>query len=191
MVNSVKFNRGVVLDKATQLFWRKGFYATSMRDLLEAVNLRSGSLYGSFGDKQQIFKESLNYYGYNSIAIVSQYETDYGMALDALKAFARNSILECDSAPSRICMLVKTISELSHEEEVLSELARQWLKVMELAFSKLFEKAKQQGLQNPLPSEMLAKQFQVQVMGLKTYSQANPEPGLLKELTEGLLTAWS
>lgn len=190
MVNSIKFDRSVVIDKATQLFWAKGFYGTSMRDLLETVDLRAGSLYASFGDKEHLYKEALNCYGQAGAEFLAQCESDHPLALDALKAFARASVLDSDKAPSRVCMLVKTMAELSGQQEELSSLARQWLQLMEERFALLFGKAKQQGMQNPLPSVMLAKQFQVQIIGLKAYAQTNPDADVLTELTENVLAAW-
>ncbi|MFQ3195590.1 MAG: TetR/AcrR family transcriptional repressor of nem operon, partial [Colwellia sp.] len=49
MVNKVKFERDDVIRKASQLFWEKGFHATSTRDLQEVVNMRPGSIYAAFG----------------------------------------------------------------------------------------------------------------------------------------------
>lgn len=190
MVNSVKFDRAVVIEKATQLFWAKGFHGTSMRDLLDTVDLRAGSLYASFGDKEQLFKEALNCYGQAGAEFLTQCESEQPLALDALKAFARASVLNSDNAPSRVCMLVKTMAELSGHQEDLTALARKWLQTMEERFAKLFSKAKQQGMQNPLPAGMLAKQFQVQIIGLKAYAQTNPQADVLTELTENVLAAW-
>jgi len=190
MVNSVKFDRTVVIEKATQLFWAKGFYGTSMRDLLDTVDLRAGSLYASFGDKEQLFKEALNCYGQASAEFLAQCETEHPLALEALKAFARSSVLNSDKAPSRVCMLVKTMAELSGQQEDLTTLARHWLQIMEERFYLLFASAKQQGMQNPLPADMLAKQFQVQIIGLKAYAQTNPQPDVLTDLTENVLAAW-
>ena len=41
-----------------QVFWHKGYEATSMEDLLSAMDLNRGSLYDTFGDKRQLFSES-------------------------------------------------------------------------------------------------------------------------------------
>lgn len=189
-MNSVKFDRDTVIEKATQLFWAKGFYGTSMRDLLDAVDLRAGSLYSSFGDKEHLYKEALSCYGNAGIALLAKCEAQHMLALDALKAFARVSVLESANSPSQICMLVKTMAELSQHHQELADLARQWLRLMEQKFTELFEKAKQQGMQSPASAAMLAKQFQVQIIGLKAYCQTNPQPEELAQLTETVLAGW-
>ena len=42
------------IEKAMQVFSYKGYEATSMEDLLTAMNLNRGSLYGTFDDKRQL-----------------------------------------------------------------------------------------------------------------------------------------
>ena len=62
MVNKVKFERETVVRLASQLFWEKGFNATSTRDLQDAINMRPGSIYSAFGSKEGLYIESLKNY---------------------------------------------------------------------------------------------------------------------------------
>ena len=57
-----EFNPDEALEKAMQAFWHKGYEATSMEDLLSAMNLNRGSLYGTFGDKRQLFLKVVDRY---------------------------------------------------------------------------------------------------------------------------------
>ncbi|TXL21394.1 hypothetical protein BMR06_00995 [Methylococcaceae bacterium HT5] len=63
MARSKAFNEEEVLDKAVAVFWAKGYEATSMQDLVEAMGIQRGSLYATFGSKQQLFLQSLERYG--------------------------------------------------------------------------------------------------------------------------------
>jgi hypothetical protein len=54
---------GLLLDKAVAVFWAKGYEATSMQDLVDAMGIQRGSLYATFGSKQQLFLQSLERYG--------------------------------------------------------------------------------------------------------------------------------
>jgi TetR/AcrR family transcriptional repressor of nem operon len=51
-----------VLDRATALFWRKGYEATSVADLVKALGINRGSLYGTFKDKHALFLAALERY---------------------------------------------------------------------------------------------------------------------------------
>jgi AcrR family transcriptional regulator len=57
-----EFDRGAALEAAMVLFWRKGFAATSMNDLCDAMDVRSPSLYAAFGSKEALYREALERY---------------------------------------------------------------------------------------------------------------------------------
>lgn len=56
------FDRAAALDKATQLFWCKGYEATSIADLTQALGIAAPSLYAAFGSKEALFAEALAHY---------------------------------------------------------------------------------------------------------------------------------
>ena len=56
------FDRDAALEAAMLLFWRKGFAATSMSDLCDAMGISSPSLYAAFGSKEALYLEAVDYY---------------------------------------------------------------------------------------------------------------------------------
>lgn len=62
MAGVKQFDEQTVLDKATRVFWEKGFEGTSIQDLVAATGLHRGSLYGAFGDKEQLFLRGMDHY---------------------------------------------------------------------------------------------------------------------------------
>jgi AcrR family transcriptional regulator len=56
------FVRDAALEAAMLLFWRKGFAATSMNDLCDAMGIRSPSLYAAFGSKEALYLEAAGHY---------------------------------------------------------------------------------------------------------------------------------
>ena len=56
------FDRDAALEAAMLLFWRKGFAATSMSDLCDAMGINSPSLYAAFGSKEALYLEAVDYY---------------------------------------------------------------------------------------------------------------------------------
>jgi AcrR family transcriptional regulator len=57
-----EFDRDAALEAAMLLFWRKGFAATSMTDLCDAMDVRSPSLYAAFGSKEALYLEAVERY---------------------------------------------------------------------------------------------------------------------------------
>src|ERR1700684_1120320 len=57
-----KFDEATALDAAIECFWRRGYEATSLRDLTAAMGLSAPSLYNAFGDKEELFALALERY---------------------------------------------------------------------------------------------------------------------------------
>ncbi|WP_338523820.1 TetR/AcrR family transcriptional regulator [Pseudomonas batumici] len=57
-----KFSREGVLEKALPVFWKHGFYGTSVQDLERATGVNKSGLYSEFRGKEDLFLESLRYY---------------------------------------------------------------------------------------------------------------------------------
>lgn len=63
-----EFNYDDALEKAMQVFWKKGFEGTSMPDLTEAMGMNRPSIYASFGNKEELFHKAFGRYQENSEA---------------------------------------------------------------------------------------------------------------------------
>lgn len=174
MANTIKYDRRDVIQKATDLFWKKGFHATSMRNLQEAIDMRPGSIYASFGSKEGLFKETLQHYANESLARLNSFADTHESPLDALREFLSSVVISQTQAPSNMCMLVKTISELTDDNAELLAEAQRLLGKMEAAFAELFAQAQANGeLDSSKNPKRLASLLQMQVMGLRAYARAN------------------
>jgi AcrR family transcriptional regulator len=56
------FDRERALQRATEVFWRKGYEGASLSDLTSAMGINPPSLYAAFGDKEALYLEALEYY---------------------------------------------------------------------------------------------------------------------------------
>jgi AcrR family transcriptional regulator len=56
------FDTDKALDRALDLFWRKGYEGTSIADLTEAMGINPPSLYAAFGGKEALFRQALDRY---------------------------------------------------------------------------------------------------------------------------------
>src|SRR3954465_6901479 len=85
------FDREAALAQATRLFWEKGFEATSITDLTEAMGIGSPSLYAAFGSKEALYAEALNYYQETNEALVWAGFRAAPTAREAVKALLMDS----------------------------------------------------------------------------------------------------
>ncbi|MEM6805991.1 MAG: TetR/AcrR family transcriptional regulator, partial [Bacteroidota bacterium] len=62
MPRSKEFDEEEVLRKAMLLFWQKGYYDTSIKDLIKFLGISNASIYHTFGGKQQLFDRAFELY---------------------------------------------------------------------------------------------------------------------------------
>ncbi|MBZ0335290.1 TetR/AcrR family transcriptional regulator [Marinobacter sp. AL4B] len=171
MANKVKFERESVVRVASELFWKKGFHATSTRDLQDAVNMRPGSIYSAFGSKEGLYSESLKAYTVLMKTKIEGFVAGSDSVLGGLRAFVESVIVkEKSCSPSAICMLVKANGEFSETESPLRNLSVDLSAEFEVYLTKLFEQAiSRRELSSRVSGLEYARFFQVQFTGLRSY----------------------
>ncbi|KPW02661.1 HTH-type transcriptional repressor ComR [Pseudoalteromonas sp. P1-11] len=190
MAKTTTFDRQEVIDKATNLYWKKGFHATSMRNLQDAVDLRPGSIYSAFGNKDGLFKEALANYADMSLSLLQQCKDEHDSPLHALKAFMKLIIVESqNSAPNGICMLSKTISELTDENQDLIDVTKAHLVNISSALVRLIEEAQTLGeVDKNKNAEDLATHVQIQITGLRTFAKINKDKNKVSAMIDDIFT---
>jgi TetR/AcrR family transcriptional regulator, transcriptional repressor for nem operon len=68
MARPREFDERAVLEAAVLCFWKQGYEATSVRDLVEHTGIAAASLYNAFGDKRALYEKALDHYVEVSIA---------------------------------------------------------------------------------------------------------------------------
>lgn len=79
-----EFDPDEALDRALELFWRKGYEGTSLSDLTEAMGITRPSLYAAFGNKEELFRKAVDRYA----------EGPGGYAREALRAPTAREVVE-------------------------------------------------------------------------------------------------
>lgn len=170
MANKIKFERETVVRLASQLFWEKGFHATSTRDLQEAVNMRPGSIYAAFGSKEGLYIESLKDYTVQMQTQINECLSTSDNILDGLRIFVEDVVTKKENIPSAICMLVKANCEFAEKDSRLYQLSLDLADKFESYLSILFEQAiANNELSNNIPAQDYARFFEVQFTGLRGY----------------------
>lgn len=62
MARVAEFDREEVLSGAMHAFWRQGFEATSVQDLVAATGINRASMYNAFGSKEALFLAAIDHY---------------------------------------------------------------------------------------------------------------------------------
>ena len=120
------FDTDTALDNAMIVFRQKGFHASSVADLSEAMNLTAGSIYKAFKDKRtlflRVFERYISVRGADLRARLQHYPTGRARIAELLQ-FYLDSAREIEGR--RGCLVVGSTVELQSLDEELSELVRQ------------------------------------------------------------------
>ena len=184
MARPREFNREKVLEQAMQVFWSKGYAATSMRDLTSAMGLSKSSLYDTFGSKHDLFLESIDYYRDNvtvQVRSVAELEKPALQVIAAVLGRAVDRILEPNGR--RGCFLNNSAVEIGPIDDKAAERLRAGFGVMEETFLKLVRRGQLEGAISPTRDALsLARDLTSTVNGIMVIGKANPDRAVLDDI---------
>ena len=106
------FDENEVLSKAMHLFWKQGYAATSVQDLVNHLGINRASLYDTFGDKEQLFKRSFELYRKTNIERLTQFFQNHPDVKEGFSKLFDTSIEEAIIDDDRKgCFVVNTTTE--------------------------------------------------------------------------------
>ena len=144
MARTKEFEPLEALDAATELFWRKGYEAASMRELLDAMGIGRGSFYDTFGGKHALFLSALDRFQEVRTSWVE--EALRGEGLGGIEEVFRRSLNGLfQFRPPRGCLLANSAVELApHDPDVAARISR-YIGRTEDAFEKALARARERG----------------------------------------------
>jgi len=96
-----------------RLFWRKGYTATSIEDLVETLQLSRSSLYGTFGDKRRLFLEALTFYSERVVSATARTLNEAPSPLAGIQALLDDLMAAVDNPSGALgCFMVNSVAEL-------------------------------------------------------------------------------
>ena len=115
MARPREFDVDEALDRATELFWTRGYEATSVQDLVDALGVNRASLYATFGDKGQLFAAVLRRYGEQVSDALLEALAPPAAGAEAVRAWFK-VLIEKATQPRgpRGCLLLNAVSRLHH-----------------------------------------------------------------------------
>jgi len=142
-----KFNVDDAISQATLVFWAKGYQATSLADLLEAMKIKKGSFYNTFESKKALFIKVLD--NYDSIycrGFIEQIEkiNEPNLALESLfDLIIEQSLNDLDK---KGCLIVNTAQNLPNHDAEASEVVFKTLAYIEKHITKIINNGIETGV---------------------------------------------
>ena len=117
MPKTALFDKEAVIEKAMHLFWKKGYHATSMQDLVEVMGINRSSIYNSFGDKFGLYLKSLKHYQSRERSQAHYYLLQSKSPLQAIRKFLEGIIEAILADKSKMgCYISNCTTEFAHTD---------------------------------------------------------------------------
>ena len=146
MVRTRSFDPDTALARAVELFSSRGYSDTSMDDIVKATGVSRYGLYGTFGNKRELFEQALERYadGMGRESFMRLLEPDASIR-HVRAIFDERIEMMCTCGENRGCMLCHTAMELAPHDHEIEDVLKKFLGRMSKAFSIGLENAKKRG----------------------------------------------
>ena len=190
MPRMTKYDRQVALERAVALFWARGYTAASMKQIENSLDMRPASLYAAFGSKDGLFAEALELYLQTMFSELDEHLAGYSSVIEGLEEFMRavGSTPADAHPPAKACMLVKTLLELNDAQKPAQAQINDIFARIEARFAAIIDQARLRGETRPdLDCSRMARLFQAQMMGLRSFAQREVPPEHVQALADDVV----
>jgi TetR/AcrR family transcriptional repressor of nem operon len=162
------------LAVAVELFWQRGVDATGVQDIVEELGVNRGSLYATYGDKEQLWLAALS--GYCDLRYGQLLTTlaGEGPLLPRIRRMLE-AVADSDSGRPRGCLIVNAITgRLPHDARTRAIVEHQVARV-EVALTEAFGAADAAGeITSRWSARQLARFVVATIQGLYVLDRAGP-----------------
>ena len=144
MARPKQFDTETALKGALEAFWHRGYEATSLNDLLDAMAIQRGSFYATFKSKHETYLQALEAYIQDR---ADQFTAlaDGVRPVHALRSHIDMAFSECISSPNQGCFAVNASGDRSPHDEETRRIVLDALTGHERFLESLIGQAKDQG----------------------------------------------
>jgi TetR/AcrR family transcriptional repressor of nem operon len=183
-----EFDPDVALRAALDLFWRQGYEATSMQDLVDHLNIGRASIYATFGTKNELYLRALTRY---RDELGGRYRTLFdgaGSALSAVRELIESTAREALTDPDRKgCFMINTAIERVPRDEGARRLVERGLDGLQATIADALTRAQEQGELGPYKDPQALARFLVTFLqGIRVMAHCPEENRLTDAVDQAL-----
>ncbi|AZQ34586.1 TetR/AcrR family transcriptional regulator [Streptomyces cyaneochromogenes] len=190
MARTKEFDPEAALQAALELFWQRGYEATSMSDLVEHLGIGRASIYATFGNKHELYLKALERYDRAGLPPIVRELSQPGPALSAVRALVRRYATEASDERLRLngCMVTNAAAELApHDPAAARSVERNWDQLETVLHSTLVRAQAQGELPAGRDPLTLARLLLVLLQGLRVVGKASSDPARVRDAAEQAL----
>ena len=189
MARPREFDADAVVDRAMEVFWARGYEATSLDDLCDSTGLNRSSLYATFGDKRALFLRTIDRYGDSAVRRVTAALSRPVPLREALSDFLAEMIERIVAGPGRIgCFLGNCAAEVARQDRAAAASVRRNVERVEATFRAALVQAR---TRNELPQDAdvdaLARFLFASTQGLRLIGKTGASRHALEDIAKIML----
>ena len=183
------FDEERALDKAVDCFWSRGYEATSVRDLGEAMEIGGASLYNAFGDKRTLFVKCLERYANRSSRERMARIEEKHAPKDAIRTFLAEIIERSLKDPDcKGCLLVNSALDVAPHDAAIGKAVAGYLDEIRDFFRRNIETARRAGtMPKSIDAEVVSGHLLGVLMGIRALTRVKPDRKLLESVARPAL----
>lgn len=179
-----EFDEYEAIDRAMRLFWRKGYGASPLPDLLREMGLSRSSFYNAFGEKRRVLAESVRQYmdGGMDGVLSPLFEPDAGRA--AIEETFRRMLEHTSGEKGRFgCLVNNCMAEVAPRDTEARKLLTQARAVVEDGFARAAERGQAEGTISRRESPRSVGRFLLNTFsGLNVAAKGRPGREVLEDI---------
>jgi TetR/AcrR family transcriptional repressor of nem operon len=184
------FDEKLILEKAMELFWKKGFHATSIRDLVNYLGISRSSIYDTYGGKNELFYKSFQLYRTTNITGFSNFLNQQESVKIGLRKLFEMAIEQSIADMDRKgCFVVNTTTELVPGDIKIQKILKENENTFVNIFYEFLLKGEQSGeISKGKNLKSIANLYYTLYNGIKVVSKVQPNSKELLSSVDTVLT---
>ena len=190
MARTREFDTEAAVSRAMELFWERGYEATSVRDLTQHLGIGQGSLYAAFGDKDGLYRAALEHYRITLAAAALRRLEEEADVRSAVRALLVERVRIAVELGGRGCLMVNAACERLPEDPSIRRIVRDVQDASRAALAEVLRVAAERGdIAARHDPDTLAAFLVTFLNGLLVSSKITPDVRALEPLVEVALVA--
>lgn len=179
-----QFDVDDVLARALAVFWQRGYEATSIQDLVDAMGINRGSLYATFGDKRQLFIRALrNYCGGHIDAMLAELQQLPSPSARITSLFEREAEAAVADGARNGCFLTNiALERAAHDPEIEAIIDRGLRSIESFLYRNLVAAQTAGQIRGKRDLKEMTHQLLASLLGLHLLSRATRDPERFRDI---------
>ena len=182
------FDLDAAVGTALNVFWERGYGATTPAELLEAIGVGKGSFYNAFGSKHALFERALRRYGGDRVAGLARRLAESGPVRQRIKGYLERLAAPAnDKTLRRGCFAANTAAELGRRDPVATKIVRRTFERMESVLeATLVEGQKTGELDRALDPEAVASLLLATLVGITVLAKVESPAARTRRIAQAV-----